>query len=152
MASRPQAANFTQLRRAFTERATAIHLPAMRWSLGSVGAIALWSCLGAHGCVGEREFPQPAQMCENLQQACGAPILLEQQDSLFRECHAIGVEGVKDQTHEAQCFAFYDLCISECEFWSDRYSREAGTDAGEDAATQFDAQVGEPDATVSRDE
>lgn len=108
--------------------------------------------LAMNGCVGEREFPKPTQMCENLVKACGKPVLLEQTSDVFRECHTVGVEGQKDEAHEAQCFAFYDECINECEFYAYYLTLDAGADGGSDAATDLDAQASAPDAASERDE
>jgi hypothetical protein len=119
----------------------------VRWILATVAT------LGATSCVGEREFPVPTEMCENLVQACGVSVLLEHENDIFRECYDVGVAGQKDKREEAQCFAFYDECINECEFYGYYLSLDGGVDAdlSADAAQGSDAAI-DSDATISSDE
>lgn len=121
-------------------------------ALGSTAAMIVAALLGASSCVGEREFPRPAQMCENLVETCGHPLLLEHESDLFRRCYQVGLDGVKDQTKEAQCFAYYDECYNDCEFFGYYLSLDAGLDASLDAANELDARAATPDATTNHDE
>lgn len=125
----------------------------MRSCTGPFGLIALLLAFGVSGCVGERDFPTPTKMCENLVNVCGDPVLLEHENSVFRECHAIGVAGRKDRSNEDQCFAFYEECINECDFYAYYYTLDAGPDAQAipDAAV-LDAGVEVTDAASDGDE
>ena len=116
-----------------------------------LSVVALVATVGATGCVGEREFPKPAQMCENLVEACGVPVLLQYEDDFFRGCYDTGLAGQKDRTKEAQCFAAYDECISNCEVYGYYWTLDSGTDSGVDAAT-LDAASDQSDAQTTRDE
>lgn len=80
-------------------------------------------------------------------------MLLEHRDDVFRECYAIGMAGRKERTNEDQCFAYYDECINECEFFAYYYTLDAGVDAEAGAdATTLDGSVEVADAAPRRDE
>lgn len=67
------------------------------------------------GCVAERSFPKPTQMCENLREVCGDERIWKYAET--EQCFQIGRAGVEDSRDEDQCFAVYDECISDCEYW-----------------------------------
>jgi hypothetical protein len=124
----------------------------MQRRTGTVGSVALTVvALGVSGCVGEREFPTPTQMCENLVRSCGAPILLESGNDFYRGCYEIGVAGQKDRTNEDQCFAYHDECINDCEFFRYYLALDAAADAdsGVDAGTELDAAHESSDSATS---
>lgn len=98
------------------------------------------------GCVAERSFPAPAQMCENLVSVCGRPSIAEFNG--VEECFRIGRAGVANARDEDQCFAVHDECISDCKYyayWMSFY--DAGTEASApDGAAAPLAEAGVPDA------
>jgi hypothetical protein len=97
----------------------------------SIGAIAL------AGCFDERTFPEPAQMCETLVQVCGEPVLWDY--SHLERCYEVGRAGVEDVRQEDQCFAHYDECLSDCEYygyWLSYYDAGATTNATDAGGTE----------------
>lgn len=106
------------------------------------------------GCVAERSFPAPAQMCENLVSTCGERRIWDVPG--MQKCFEIGRSGVEDSRDEDQCFAVHDECISDCNFWRSVTNLDAGpldagsvgADAGDTTAQSVDAG---PDTTTAGD-
>lgn len=99
------------------------------------------SLLAVSGCVEERGFPEPAQMCRDLVEACGEPMLWEYSD--LQTCYEIGRAGVKESTREDQCFAIHSECVNDCLYLSAYLERRDAADA-ESPDGSMESTLGEP--------
>lgn len=97
------------------------------------------------GCLSERSFPPPAEMCEALVDVCGDERIRDYPG--IEDCYRIGRAGTKNARDEDQCFAVYDECVSDCEyyaFWESFYD-DAGPTS--DSSPEL-SSAGKGDAAV----
>jgi hypothetical protein len=74
-------------------------------------------------------------MCRDLVEVCGDRVLWEYSD-VTKACYDVGRAGVRDSRNEDRCFARYEECVSDCDYfayWLSYY--DAGVDSRADSSS-----------------